>query len=433
MAITQGTAGSGGGGGGGGVITDVQDGTGDSVMDAVNNAVRVNVVTGATSGGSTETTLAAINTTVGATTDAGVVTDTTGTVIGFLRGNIIKWVALLARLPAALTGGGNFKISIQEQAGTLTVGDGAGSLTVDGTVAVTNANLDAALSTLGTQTTLAAILAKILAAPATEATLALIKAKTDNIDVALSSRTKAADAQHAIIDSGTVAVTNANLDAALSTLATQAGAGATSDAKVITDANGSRNAFLRGAVYFWSLVVDQTNNGMKILGAVAHGAADAGGPVKVGRKSIAHGTNPTAVTAGQLTNLYANRAGVPFQIGGHPNIQTFRNRYTTAQTDVAQVTVGAGTIIVLTSFMFTCDNANTVNVNALLGFGTATVPTGAGNVGSHAGIAPGSAFGRGNGAGMIGVGADNEDLRVTVSVPTGGNVDVFGTYYTIES
>lgn len=46
----------------------------------------------------------------------------------------------------------------------------SGTQTVSGTVAVTNANLDAGLSTLST-----------------EATLALIKAKTDNLDVALST------------------------------------------------------------------------------------------------------------------------------------------------------------------------------------------------------------------------------------------------------
>lgn len=46
-----------------------------------------------------------------------------------------------------------------------------------GGAAVTNANLDAPLSTLATQTTLAAVLAKIIAAPATEATLASILAK----------------------------------------------------------------------------------------------------------------------------------------------------------------------------------------------------------------------------------------------------------------
>lgn len=38
----------------------------------------------------------------------------------------------------------------------------------------------------------------------TEATLALIKAKTDNIDVALSTRTKPSDQQHVIVDSGVV-------------------------------------------------------------------------------------------------------------------------------------------------------------------------------------------------------------------------------------
>lgn len=40
-----------------------------------------------------------------------------------------------------------------------------------------------------------------------QTTLALIKTKTDNIDVALSTRTKPADAQHTIIDSGTVSAT----------------------------------------------------------------------------------------------------------------------------------------------------------------------------------------------------------------------------------
>ncbi|MFA5772975.1 MAG: hypothetical protein WC974_09620 [Thermoplasmata archaeon] len=60
-----------------------------------------------------------------------------------------------------------------------------------------------------TQTTLADVLAKIITSPATEAkqdtliakdfatqtTLALIKAKTDNLDVALSTRTKSTDTQ----------------------------------------------------------------------------------------------------------------------------------------------------------------------------------------------------------------------------------------------
>lgn len=50
----------------------------------------------------------------------------------------------------------------------------------------------------------------------TEATLALIKAKTDNLDVALSTRTKPADAQHVIVDSSaSIAVTGPLTDAQL--------------------------------------------------------------------------------------------------------------------------------------------------------------------------------------------------------------------------
>lgn len=49
---------------------------------------------------------------------------------------------------------------------------------------------------------------------ATQTTLAAIKAKTDNIDVALSTRTKPADAQHVIVDSGvTTGLTDTQLRA----------------------------------------------------------------------------------------------------------------------------------------------------------------------------------------------------------------------------
>jgi hypothetical protein len=54
------------------------------------------------------------------------------------------------------------------------------------------------------------------AGASTEATLALIKAKTDNLDAALSTRTKPADQQHVIVDaSAAVAVTGPLTDAAL--------------------------------------------------------------------------------------------------------------------------------------------------------------------------------------------------------------------------
>jgi len=83
----------------------------------------------------------------GALADAAIVTDVAGTVSGKLRG-IVKLLA--------------------------------GTLTIAGTVT----------ANIGT-----------IAGIATEATLALIKAKTDNLDVALSSRTKPSDQQHTILDS----------------------------------------------------------------------------------------------------------------------------------------------------------------------------------------------------------------------------------------
>lgn len=172
---------------------------------------------------------------------------------------------------------------------------------------------------------------------------------------------------------------------------------------------------------------------VQIIGAVAHDAVDAQPPVKVGNKAIAHGTNPTAVAAADVTDHYANRAGIPFVIGGHPNIVTLELAFTAAQTDTAVVTVGAGAKIVVTSAEATCANSNTVDVAFRMGFGTANTPTTTGVVLTHPGIAAGSGVNRGNGAGMIGVGADNEDLRLTAGVPTTGSCRALVSYYTIES
>lgn len=120
------TAGTGGGGGGGGAVTV------DNAGDVVDGAIVA----------------------LGTTTDAGVVTDTTGTVIGFLRGNIIKWIALLARIPAALTGGGNFKVAVVETTVAQPVTDNGGSLTVDGTVTVGSSALPTGAATETTVATL---------------------------------------------------------------------------------------------------------------------------------------------------------------------------------------------------------------------------------------------------------------------------------------
>ena len=172
---------------------------------------------------------------------------------------------------------------------------------------------------------------------------------------------------------------------------------------------------------------------LPISGSLAHDAADSGNPVKIGYKAIAHGTNPTAVAANDRTDAYANRHGIPWVIGGHPNVVTIRANYTGAQTDQAIVTVGAGTKIVVTRCTVDADNADSVDVQARVGFAASTTPTTTGVVLSHPGIAAGSGLVEGNGSGILGIGADGEDLRITSEVPTGGSIDVVVSYYTVES
>lgn len=168
-------------------------------------------------------------------------------------------------------------------------------------------------------------------------------------------------------------------------------------------------------------------------GNIAHDGVDAGNPHKIGGRALAHGTNPTAVSAADRTDWLFNRAGVPWVIGGHPNVVSIEGAYTAAQTDTAVVTIATGLKIVVTRVAVLCSNGNTVNVGVRVGFGTANTPTTTGVVATHPGIAPGSGIVFGDGSGILGVGADNEDLRITCDVPTTGSVRVLVSYYTIES
>jgi len=184
-----------------------------------------------------------------------------------------------------------------------------------------------------------------------------------------------------------------------------------------------------------ALVAGTANIG-GVAGDVAHDGVNSGNPFQLGAEAIAHGTNPTAVAAGDRTKLYANRAGVLFFIGGHPNVQTFRLRWTAAQTDVALATVAAGLKIVVTSSTLTMDEATTVGVAVRVGFGAVTTPANTATSGvvlDHDGTIPGGGLHRGDGAGILGIGADGEDLRVTAEAPTTGSAIIYGSFYTVES
>jgi hypothetical protein len=185
--------------------------------------------------------------------------------------------------------------------------------------------------------------------------------------------------------------------------------------------------------------VDETGSSavdaLAIGGGTPHDSVNSGNPVLNGAEAIAHGTNPTAVAAADRTKLYANRAGVPFVIGGHPNVVTIKHTtITTAVTDAAIVTVAGGLKIVVTRVSVTLDNASTVFPTLLIGFGTATTPTTTGVLVAHGGVPAGGGITVGDGSGILGIGADDADLRVTTTGnATGNGLQIVVSYYTIES
>lgn len=185
-------------------------------------------------------------------------------------------------------------------------------------------------------------------------------------------------------------------------------------------------------------------HGCVYVRGVGHDDPDIDGPVKVGARAIAHGANPTAVAADDRTDIFANRHGILFTIGGHPNIITRSVHIADAngaQTDASMVgTIATGTKVVVTALSVTVDSATTATggVAVKVGFGATTIPadstTGANGVLlDHPGIAAGSGVVIGNGGGILGIGGDGEELRLTCEDPVGGNLAVTFSYYTIES
>lgn len=335
---------------------------------------------------------------LGATNGAAVVTDADGTIQRYLRG-IVK---LLITSGTIILGAGTAAI---------------GKLAANSGVTIGAVEI-AATQTLSTVTTVGAVTAITNALPAGTNAIGKLAANSGvdigDVDVttvgtitpgtAATALGKAEDAAHSSGDVGVMALAVSN----------EANTQFAADADYVplgTNREGS----------------------LRILGTRAHDAVDADGPVKVGQVAIAHGTNPTAVAAADRTNWYANRAGVPFVIGGHPNPVTIEAAYTAAQTDTAIVTVSSGLKIVVTRIKVVADNANTVDVGYRVGFAATNTPTTAGVVSSHPGLAAGSGVTEGNGGGILGVGADGEDLRITSEVPTTGSMRVVVTYFTVES
>lgn len=206
-----------------------------------------------------------------------------------------------------------------------------------------------------------------------------------------------------------------------------------------TDSTGLVSVDDNGA----SLTVDGTvtvTDGLNVEGDVAHDTGDSGNPVKVGGVAVSGSATPTSVAAADRVRWIFNQHGIPYVMGGHPNLITREYDFgTVAQTDLnlAAALVAADERIYVVAFGAYCDVANTVAVSVRAGFGTASVPTASatgvsGMIGTHPGLNPGSGFTFGNGAGLIAVGGVGAEPRITTSAATGGNLHVLIAYYLID-
>jgi hypothetical protein len=327
------------------------------------------------------------------------------------------------------TDGTNARILSTNTSGHVNIADGGNIITVDGTVSIT-ANSSVNMAQIGGTNTVNGGTAGTIAVGGIQAHDAAI---SGNNPILCGSYYAVTPAD---VASGDVTRTWASPKGALLT-------GAKYEA--------SPPSFLGDTVYHLTLAQDgrlrvdfDVSKVMPVAGNVAHDAADTGNPIKLGARAIAHGTNPTAVADADRTNLYANRHGILWTIGGHPNLQSAEYITTAAQTsggDNVLPLISAGTRYVITGVTVTASAANTVNTSVRLGFGTTGVPTqGASGADaitkvilSHPGIAPGSGVSKGHAGGIVGIGGDGEELYIVCSVPTGGSVVVQVDYYTIES
>lgn len=163
-------------------------------------------------------------------------------------------------------------------------------------------------------------------------------------------------------------------------------------------------------------------------------------PVLIGADVVPYGVNPTAKALGDRAKAIASVHGVPFVIGGHPNVvirSTVVAAADGAQTNFALGAIAPGGKIVLTRLSVMASGANTVPVDVRIGFGASVVP--APTLAPVTGILidaramlAGSSRDIGDGSGILGVGQDAEDLRMTCSSPTGGHLTISFSFYTIE-
>jgi hypothetical protein len=112
------------------------------------------------------------------------------------------------------------------------------------------------------------------------------------------------------------------------------------------------------------------------------------------------------------------------------NVTTREWVFTAAQTDQVLIAVGASQYMSVTYVDATCANSNSVDVAVRIGFHATALPAFTNNsltgvdgiVFTHGGIARGGGEVKANGGKPITIGQVGEDLRLTCTVPTGGDL-----------
>lgn len=203
----------------------------------------------------------------------------------------------------------------------------------------------------------------------------------------------------------------------------------------IRDETEERSALVSASGYLRTSVESLPEATVK--GTVAHDAADADAPVKIGAKAIDPGAAPTAVADDDVTDLYANRHGMLFGMNMHPLTQTIEYMSTGVQTNDVIIDAGSDRVAV-TKCSATLQSTAAAGVR--IGFDATTIPsepttgnTVADVILSHPAVEGGSGVVEGSGAGVIGLGAAGEDLRIACDAPTSGQWNVTVTYFILPA
>jgi hypothetical protein len=182
----------------------------------------------------------------------------------------------------------------------------------------------------------------------------------------------------------------------------------------------------------------QQGSAVLMQGDVAHDDADSGNPLSTGLNAAEFNADPPQVDAdGDRVRAIATPQGIQWTLGGHPNIIRREYMTTAAQTNDPVIdSIAAGSQIIITAISVMVSAATSVTPQVRIGFGTTnppTEPTSGNTVDdmliSHPGIAAGSGVVEGNGSAAIAVGGDGNELRIANDVPTGGQITVMVSYY----